>query len=94
MQPTTNQRGWLIKSLSIWRGDFQYSRCISRYYHFVSNLVTVVMANIVLLDGLDDEAVSILIGNAVKRKKKSLGGHASSTDIVNTKNRPMILIGG
>jgi hypothetical protein len=52
------------------------------------------MANIVLLDGLDDEAVSILIGNAVKRKKKSLGGHASSTDIVNTKNRPMILIGG
>ena len=47
------------------------------------------------LDGLSDEEVTILIGQAVRKKKAVLGGHKGGPEgLAATINRPMILIGG
>jgi hypothetical protein len=43
---------------------------------------------------MNDDDIIANIENAVKRKKKSLGGHADPEELSKTKNRPMILIGG
>ena len=43
---------------------------------------------------MTDGEVIEKIGVAVRRKKSALGGHEQSTDLVNSANRPMILIGG
>jgi hypothetical protein len=58
----------------------------------------VLSSGLTVTAGLPDADIVKRIGDAVKRKKKALGGHISPDNLAiaakNKENRPMILIGG
>lgn len=45
-------------------------------------------------NGWSDDRIVEELGEAVRRKQRSLGGHEEAVELAKVRNRPMILIGG
>lgn len=48
----------------------------------------------IVVTGMSDDEVKLVIAEAVRHKKKSLGGFDTPQQLAEHRNRPMILIGG